>query len=124
MAGVKSRSGRKRFPLELHIARNTYRRDRHGPLPTLGAVALQPAIPEPPAAALVGLGPQGQEFMRASFTDYEFSVMETEVLRLAGRCRDDEAQAREAGDLKSARAAARQFLAALQRLGLPREDSK
>lgn len=32
MAG-NSRSGRKRVPIEVHLARGTYRPDRHGPLP-------------------------------------------------------------------------------------------
>jgi hypothetical protein len=74
---------------------------------------------KPPASLLQGLGAAGKKFIRDAYDGYEFSGLEAHVLRTAALAYDDAATARERGDVKGARAATRQFLAAMQRLGLP-----
>jgi hypothetical protein len=66
-----------------------------------------------------GLGADGTAFMRAMFAEYVPTEGEGHILRLAAHALDDHAAARAARDLKAARAAVRQVLAVLQRLGIP-----
>jgi hypothetical protein len=84
MSGVKGRSGRKPLPVALHLARGTYRRDRHGPKPvtTAGALALQPAVDVPPMpkAVLAGLGERGRALVADLWCRWEDWQPETLVL--------------------------------------------
>jgi len=86
--------------------------------------ALSPV--EPPGWCLAGLGVAAQRFVRAVYAECEVGQTEAHVLRHAAEAYDDVVRARRARDSKAARAASRQFLAALQRLGLPAppEDTK
>ena len=91
--------------------------------PVLGsqaATVLRPAVAAvPPDALMVGLGPEGAGFLRAVFTEYLPSESELLLLRLGAQSLDDATAARAADNPKEARAAVRQLLAILQRLGLP-----
>jgi hypothetical protein len=119
MPGTKGRSGgRNRKPAQVHAIRGTWRADRHE-LPTIGATAPAVSLAEPPAALLDGLGPAGRKFLCAAYRDFELGDTEGHVARVAAQAYDDAEHAREHGDMKAARAAVRQFLAAIQRLGLP-----
>ena len=119
MAGTKSRSGgRNRLPVDLHLARGTYRADRHSSAQSVVALP-QLTTTEPSEALLAGLADEGRSFLRAVYAEYAVTEMEGLVLRLAAEGLDDAAVARQRGDAKSARAAVRQVLAVLQRLGLP-----
>ena len=74
MAGVKGRSGRKPLPVALHLARGTYRKDRHGPRPgpaVVGATALQLAVPALPKAIVGGLRSPGLSFVAAVWAKYD-----------------------------------------------------
>ena len=120
MVGVKHRSGgRNKKPLRLHALEGTFRADRH-PTSVAGTTTLAPAVP--PTALLAGLGPDGRGFMKAAFREYDVTVFEGHVLKLAAHGVDDAASARAANDLKAVRAAVRQVLGVLQRLGLPAPD--
>ncbi|MBI3046849.1 MAG: hypothetical protein HYY76_00910 [Acidobacteria bacterium] len=106
-----------------------HRRDRHGPLaPARAKVLPMPALSpvEPPGWLLTGLGVAAQRFVRAVYTECEVTATEGHILRIAAEAFDDSTRARRARDGKAARAASRQFLMALQRLGLPAppEDTK
>lgn len=57
--------------------------------------------------------------MKAAYQDYEFNGLEAAAVRIAAQSLDDVETARAAGDTKAAHRAQRQFLQALQRLGLP-----
>ncbi len=118
MSGIKGRSGgRNKKPVHLHVMAGTFRPDRHQS-PTTGATARAIAAhAEPPAELLEGLGEPGATFLRAVFRDFDPSAAEGHIARVAAQSYDDAATARAAGDMKAARAAVRQFLAALQRLG-------
>src|SRR5262245_15388388 len=119
--GARRNAGRPAKSLQQHLLSNTYRRDRHGPLPVRLPDAHEQqssrrpaAVVEPPAHALDGLGVDGLRFVRAAFTDaavtdFEWTALEVEILRLAAQALDDDARARACDDLKAARAAARQF---------------
>jgi len=125
--GARVGAGRPKKPLEAHKRAGTFRADRHGPRPAVvGALAMAPAVnvaQAPPATLLAGLGESGVRFLRSAYADFEqIGNMEGEVLRVAAEAYDDAAMARARGDLKSARAAVRQFLAALQRLGWPKPE--
>ena len=83
MAGVKGRSGRKPLSVALHLARGTYRPDRHGPRPApvvMGAVAPQPRIELPPKAVLDGLAETGLSFVLALWQRYESWTPAQEVV--------------------------------------------
>jgi len=74
MSGVKGRSGRKRLPVALHLARGTYRPDRHGPRPApavAGTLALQPAVPALPKAVVAGLREPGLSFVARLWARYD-----------------------------------------------------
>jgi hypothetical protein len=77
---------------------------------------------EPPADVVEGLGPDGERLVRAIYRECEVSGIEAAIARVAALSLDDAAAARRANDAKSARAAHRQFLAAMGRLGLPLFD--
>lgn len=83
------------------------------------AVARQPVSVEPPGAMLAGLEAHGAAFMRAIYAEYSPSEAEGLILRLGAEALDDAAAARLRNDMKAARAAVRQVLSVLQRLGLP-----
>lgn len=124
MAGVKGRSGGcNKKSLQEHRLSGTYRRDRHGKAPAAAlSSTLAPAgvvSVEPPPELLTGLQAAGARFVRDSFGEFDFTSVERHVLRIAAEAYDDAAEARGRGDTKGARAAVRQFLAAMQRLGLP-----
>jgi hypothetical protein len=127
MAGVPGRSGgHNRKSPEAHLVAGTWRVSRHGPKPaTVGALAQsQPAKVEPLADVLEGLGPEGARLVRAVFADYQVSAVEAMVLRVAALSLDDASTLRTSNDTKGARAAHRQFLQAMGRLGLPMWDRK
>jgi len=90
MSGKKGRSGRKPLSLALHIARGTYRRDRHGPKPaTSGALALAPDVPKIPKALLDGLRERGRDFVADVWVAYEdFPRGDQAVLHEAAGCVD------------------------------------
>lgn len=92
MAGLKGRSGRRPKPLEVHLMAGTYRPDRHGPLSS--APARPPAPLEPPAPLLEGLGGPGAALVRAVLAEFECSVVEQAVLRVAAESADRLAQVR------------------------------
>ena len=74
MSGVKGRSGRKPLPVALHLARGTFRSDRHGARPTpvvVGAVAPQIDVPPAPKAVLAGLGARGRQFVCDLWVRYD-----------------------------------------------------
>lgn len=119
MSGRPGRSGRRGLSIVDHQLRGTFRPDRHGPRAAAVAVIDAPVrVPEP---LLIGLGDAGQAFLSACYAEYQVSLVEGYIIRLAGRSLDDEAHARANNDLKSARASTRQFLACVQRVGLPSE---
>jgi hypothetical protein len=60
--------------------------------------------------------------MRAIFQEYAPTAAEGLVLRIAAEALDDAENARVRDDLKAVRASIRQFLAVLQRLGLPTSE--
>ncbi len=123
MAGVKGRSGgRNRKSIKLHRLDGTYRRDRHGSLTRTATASLATLPAEPDETLLDGLGEDGARFLRATFTEYELLATEAQIVRLAALALDDSVNARAADDLKSQRASVRQFLAVLQRLGLPQAE--
>jgi hypothetical protein len=78
-----------------------------------------PAETAPPRWLLAGLGAGARRFVEAVYADCEVGETEAHVLRVAAEAYDDAARARRARDGKAAQAATRQFLAALQRPGLP-----
>ena len=121
MAGVVGRSGgHNRLSADQRRLRGSFRPDRH----RLSASVLPSAVEEPPPELLERLGVSGQRFIRDALTDYEFTVFEAHLLRVAAEAYDDAAAARGRGDLKGVRAAVRQFLATLQRLGVPRYEAR
>lgn len=121
MAGRPGRSGgHNRLTSDEHKLKGTYRKARHASAVPALSVGSQHA--EPPHHLLDGLGADGVRFVQGTFADFEVGRTEASVVRLAGQALDDIAMARAAGDLKSARAAGRQFLAALQRLGIPTQE--
>jgi hypothetical protein len=118
MPGTSRSGGQNRKSAEVHALHGTWRRDRHQSATTAAqAKAVTPAAP--PAELLDGLGPDGRRFLEAAYRDFELSSAEGYVMRIAAQQYDDAAVARAAGDFKTARAAGRLFLIALQRLGLP-----
>jgi len=88
MSGKKGRSGRKPLPVALHLARGTYRADRHGPRPmaaVVGATALQPAVPALPKAIVAGLREPGLSFVADVWARYgDWSPADQVVLHEVG----------------------------------------
>lgn len=122
--GWRANAGRPIKPLADLRLSGGYRSDRHT---TRAADVVMPARPvnaDPPEAVTRGLGPSGLTFVRAMYGEYAPSDAEGLLLRLAGLAMDDEARARAEADLKSARAATRQVLGILLRLGFPQPPSK
>ena len=119
MAGRKGRSGgHNRLPAQLHKIRGTWSATRHGSTQT--ATVSRPVVADaPPDALLVGLAADGAAFLRAVYAEYTPSEAEGLLLRLAAQSLDDATAARGGGDSQGQRAAVRQVLAILQRLGLP-----
>ena len=120
MSGRTGRSGRKPKPIGLHVLAGTFRRDRHAAALAKSVADEGTRHEEPPAEVLMGVGENGGAFLRAVYRENEVSLSDALVLRLAAVALDDVEAARAAGDLKRERAAVRQVLAVLQRLGWPR----
>lgn len=92
MAGRKGRSGRRPVPVALHVARGTYRRDRHGPLPAPAPVSAPP-LPVGAPAWLADLKPAGRELATSLLAEFQgWSSQELAVLRVAAEARDRQAQ--------------------------------
>jgi hypothetical protein len=130
--GARRNAGRPSKSLEEHERQGTYRADRHGHLAIIegsSARVVEPratATPtdQPTIEALGdGLGPDGKLFLSAALRDFEHSSTEGYVLRIAAQAFDDSQRARAVGNLKASQAAARLFLATLQRLGWPTLES-
>lgn len=121
MAGRPGRSGgANRIPVADHLTRGTYRRDRHGEAWRAWDGPEPPPDPvQPPSWLLRGLGTSGKRFLRDLYSDCVVGRVEGHIGRIAAECLDDLAAARRVKDVKAARAASRQFLTAVQRLGLP-----
>ena len=124
MSGTRGRSGgANRKPVALHARQGTFRADRHT-LATVGATAraAAPAVPSP--ALLAGLEADGAHFLAACFTEYEPTVVEARLLRLAADMLDDARAARLRGEAKEERAAIRTLLGILQRLNFPLPEGR
>jgi hypothetical protein len=123
MAGKKGRSGRPRLSIEHHLAHGTFRRDRHGPRPPRGAVAIAifPAPPDAdttPEQLLEGLAAAGTAFARATHSEYRnWSTPDLLLLRQAAQLVDLEQRSRESGDVKAWMSAHRPLLATLLVVG-------
>lgn len=83
----------------VHVLTNTYRRDRHGPLPVpalVGATALQPSVPPPVPRELVAeLRAPGRRFVIALWNSYdEWNPIALVLLRQAAEVVDALAQYR------------------------------
>ena len=76
------------MPVALHLARGTFRADRHGPRPVpvvAGAVAPQLAVPALPKAIVTGLREPGCSFVAAVWARYgDWSPTDQVVLREVG----------------------------------------
>jgi len=87
--GPRPGSGRKPLPLETHVLRGSYRKDRHGPLPaSVGNVALMPAPVaswHPEAAELRALPRAGRVIVGKLLAAYEFSTAEGALLLELGQ---------------------------------------
>jgi hypothetical protein len=77
--GARAGAGRRRKPIAEHVARGSYRRDRHGPLPSDllrgGNVLpmLAPAVTwEPGADDVASLGAAGRAYVERLITAYTF----------------------------------------------------
>jgi hypothetical protein len=117
LPGVKGRSGgRNRKSVQSHILRGTWRASRHQVATRAATVPAGAALQDPSPDWLAGLGPEGRRFVFALHRDFDMSATEGLLARTAGQAFDEAADARARGDLKAARAATRQALAALQRL--------
>src|SRR5262245_52346345 len=97
-----ARTGRPRLPVELHVLRGTYRKDRHGLLPPLVATSTAPVLTTDavPADVVAGLSAPAQLLIgdvvakfgpwdAASFAvlrAYARSTERLEVLQTSGRC--------------------------------------
>jgi hypothetical protein len=97
MAGRKGRSGRKPLPVELHIARGSFRKDRHQRL--LDHATSTPASVSAPASVVEGLGSEGRALVAAHLDAYtDWDVRALAYLRQAGEQRDRQAALRAAID--------------------------
>ena len=85
--GGRIGAGRKPLPVALHVARGSYREDRHGPLPA--TVLPMPAAPPPewrPAAEdIAALGPRARGWLTAVQALYQLNVVEGAMLLAAMR---------------------------------------
>ncbi len=88
VAGKPGRSGgSNKLPLEQHIRRGTYRRDRHGPR-ALATVVTMPAAPEAWTPTETGVGAAGRALLARFMERYELSLTEGEILLEAARAVD------------------------------------
>lgn len=74
MAGVKGKSGRRPMSAEWHLARGTFRKDRHRrrvPSAVAGPAALAVDIPPVPAVTTAGLGEPGRAFVADVWAHYQ-----------------------------------------------------
>ena len=78
-----------------HVRLGSYRRDRHGPLPSdplprgnVLPLPLPPATWEPTAADLDALQPAGRAFVDGMLARYSFALNEAVLLLEAGHCLD------------------------------------
>jgi phage terminase small subunit len=95
MSGVKGKSGRRPLSLVQHVARGTYRRDRHGPLPSggratvLGNTVLQLPTTAPSPADALTTAASGAEFVARTLAEFEeWLPGDLVLLRLAGEAFD------------------------------------
>lgn len=120
MAGVKGRSGRRPKPLEAHILAGTFRPDRHGPQPAVGANALKPQTSTAPPSELVqGLGEAGAQLVRETFAAYEgWTPPQLLLLRKAAELTDATVSGPNDADPRLWLARHRALLATLRELGI------
>jgi len=90
MAGKPGRSGRRPLPVALHLAKGTYRADRHGPKPAVsGALALAPAVPPMPKTLVAGLREPGLRYVADIWAAYaDIGPADVAVLHEAGAAVD------------------------------------
>lgn len=98
MAG---RPGRNRawnkIPVEVHVQRGTYRRDRHGPLPAWPPMTGEPSRPDaskepstPPDTLLEGLTGPGRAFVAQAWGEFsDWTPPLVVLLHEAGRLMDE-----------------------------------
>src|SRR5436190_687768 len=95
MSGMPGRSGRRRQPVEHHIAMGSYRPGKHGPRPAVGLVAAWPQAADPPpawtpdAAALAALGDAGRAFLVGMLDENTVDRAQGMLLLEAARVLDD-----------------------------------
>ena len=90
MSGRPGRSGGwNRLPVEVHIARGTYRKDKHGPWPPIPQPDPLPAPSDPPARLLCGLQEAGTAFCAAVWAEHDgWTAVSLRLLHEAGRLVD------------------------------------
>jgi hypothetical protein len=94
--GARVGVGRRRKPIEEHLARGSYRRDRHGALSTdllsrgnVLPVTVAPTVSwEPDAGDWASLGAVGRVFVERMLAGYSFTLTDGLVLLEAGRSAD------------------------------------
>jgi hypothetical protein len=101
MAGRAGRSGRKRLSVAVHLARGTYRPDRHGPRPgppslEAGTPLQGSVIPPIPEELLQGLDSPGREYLAELWATYQWPAPKQLLLRMMGDLVNERARAREA----------------------------
>jgi phage terminase small subunit len=98
MSGVKGRSGGwNRRPQAEHVARGTYRRDRHGPLAVASSSAVLVPVPfrGPAPEAPAGLSPESTALWRELVIAFDgWTVGDLALLKLALEALDDAQAAR------------------------------
>jgi hypothetical protein len=89
--GARIGAGRPRLPLATHIARGTYRRDRHGAPPVIGNLTVLPNGASgwvPSDQDVATLKAPGKALLEALLTDFEFTKIEGQLALEAAHATD------------------------------------